>query len=253
MAARDPVRIVVAEPSPRQGGGKLGTVEALRRIGRGVRIEVVHDAAAAIELARSTADLVVLDRDLGAEGERILAALRRDGPPVVIVTAEATADVALETFKSGAADCVTASADYAEVLAGRRARADPRLARRARNGAPSAAACATSNACTRRSSTTFPQRSRCSTREGRIVTVNPEFERAFAGGGRHRGAPARRRVARGSDQQRRSAGSVRARAHRRVAHAAHRTRARRRVARAPSTRAPSGSIPRAASCWCWPT
>ena len=57
--AREPVRIVVAEPSPRQGGGKLGTVEALRRIGRGVRIEVVHDAAAAIELARSNADLVV--------------------------------------------------------------------------------------------------------------------------------------------------------------------------------------------------
>src|SRR5512143_1075864 len=116
VATRDPVRIVVAEPSARQGGGKLGTVDALRRIGRGVRIEVVHDAAAAIELARNTADLVVLDRDLGAEGERILAALRRGGPPVVIVTPEATADVALETFKSGAADCVTASADYAEVL-----------------------------------------------------------------------------------------------------------------------------------------
>jgi DNA-binding response OmpR family regulator len=103
VTARDPVRIVVAEPSSRQGGAKLGTVEALRRIGRGVRIEVVHDAATAIELARSTADLVVLDRELGAEGERILAALRRDGPPVVIVTPEATTDAALESFKSGAA------------------------------------------------------------------------------------------------------------------------------------------------------
>ena len=137
---------------------------ALRRIGRGVRIEVVHDAAAAIELARSTADLVVLDRDLGAEGERVLAALRRSGPPVVIVTPEATADVALETFKSGAADCVTASADYAEVLPAvaleqiRAWRAASRAPRRAPR------ACAISSGCTRRSSTSSPPRSPCSTR-----------------------------------------------------------------------------------------
>jgi signal transduction histidine kinase len=114
--SRDPVRIVVAEPASRRGGVSLGTVEALRRIGRGVRIEVVHDGAAAVELARQGADLVVLDRALGAEAARVLDALRRRGPPVVIVTEEATADVALATFEAGAADCVTASDDFAEVL-----------------------------------------------------------------------------------------------------------------------------------------
>ena len=186
--AREPVRIVVAEPSPRQGGGKLGTVEALRRIGRGVRIEVVHDAAAAIELARSTADLVVVDRDLGAEGERVLAALRRSGPPVVIVTPEATADVALETFKSGAADCVTASADYAEVLpavaleqirAWRAASARRAVRQRIRSLERLHATIVDQ----------FPAALAVLDAEGRLVTVNPEFERAFLAGGAAEGRP----------------------------------------------------------------
>ena len=69
--SREPVRIVVAEPSPRQGGGKLGTVEALRRIGRGVRIEVVHDGAAEAvlrDLARSAGC-----RTLFEDGARLVA------------------------------------------------------------------------------------------------------------------------------------------------------------------------------------
>ena len=179
--AREPVRIVVAEPSPRQGGGKLGTVDALRRIGRGIRIEVVHDAATAIELARSTADLVIVDRDLGSEGERVLAALRRSGPPVVIVTPEATADVALETFKSGAADCVTAGADYTEVLpavALEQVRAwRARSARRAVNQRI--------RSLERLHETIvdhFPASLAVLDSEGHLVTVNPEFERAFLAG-----------------------------------------------------------------------
>jgi PAS domain S-box-containing protein len=188
LAARDPVRIVVAEPSSREGGGKLGTVDALRRIGRGVRIEVVHDAAAAIELARSVADLVVLDRDLGAEGERILAALRRTGPPVVIVTSEATADVALETFKSGAADCVTASADYAEVLPAValeqirawRAASERRAQRRRLRDLERLHATIVDQ---------FPAALAVLDADGRIVTVNPEFERAFAEAGAAEGRP----------------------------------------------------------------
>jgi PAS domain S-box-containing protein len=115
--ASRPVRIVVAEPAAEGGGPGLGTTEALRRLGRGVRIEVAHDADAALELVRSDrVDLVVVDRRLAAEGLRILAALRAAGPPVLVVTPEATADAALETFQAGAADCVTASGDYAEVL-----------------------------------------------------------------------------------------------------------------------------------------
>ncbi|MBS1107174.1 MAG: fold, partial [Deltaproteobacteria bacterium] len=186
--AREPVRIVVAEPSPRQGGGKLGTVEALRRIGRAVRIEVVHDAAAAIELARSSADLVVVDRDLGAEGERVLAALRRGGPPVVIVSPEATADVALEAFRSGAADYVTASADYAEVLpavaleqirAWRAASARRAVRQRIRSLERLHAAIVDH----------FPAALAVLDAEGRLVTGNPEFERAFLAGGAAEGRP----------------------------------------------------------------
>ena len=46
----------------------------------------------------------------------MIGALRRTGPPVVVVTAEASADAALAMFNAGASDCVTASDDYAEVL-----------------------------------------------------------------------------------------------------------------------------------------
>jgi PAS domain S-box-containing protein len=115
LVGRGPVRIVVAEPAPQRGGGQLGTLEALRRLGGGVSIEVVYEAAACLELA-GAADLVVVDRELGSEGVRILAALRESGPPALVVTPEATADAALETFRAGAADCVTASADFGEVL-----------------------------------------------------------------------------------------------------------------------------------------
>jgi len=110
-----PVRIVVAEPQEARPGKRLATVEALRRLGRGVHIEVVHDARACVELAGG-ADLVVVDRELGGDGRSILSALRGNGPPAVVVTLEATAEAALDTFRAGAADCVTASADYDEVL-----------------------------------------------------------------------------------------------------------------------------------------
>jgi PAS domain S-box-containing protein len=114
--SKEPVRIVVAEPAGRRGAASLGTAEALRRIGRGVRIEIVHDAADALALARGSADLVVVDHALGAQAERVITALRRTGPPVVVVTDEVGADAALALFNAGASDCVTASEDYAEVL-----------------------------------------------------------------------------------------------------------------------------------------
>ena len=107
------VRIVVAEPGNELR--RLATVDALRRLGGGVCIEVVHDARTCLELARG-ADLVIVDRELGDQGHAILSALRGGGPPAVVVTGEATAEAALDTFRAGAADCVTASADYGEVL-----------------------------------------------------------------------------------------------------------------------------------------
>ncbi|HTY18431.1 MAG TPA: ATP-binding protein [Myxococcota bacterium] len=108
-----PVRIVVAEPGRAQR--RLPTVGALQRLGGGVRIEIVNDARACLELA-SGADLVIVDRELGDQGREILSGLRGVGPPAVVVTREATADAALDTFRAGAADCVTASADFDEVL-----------------------------------------------------------------------------------------------------------------------------------------
>jgi PAS domain S-box-containing protein len=133
-----PVRILVAEPPPGRGGG-LGTVEALRRLGRGVRIEVAHDAAAGFELARTgSLDLVVVDGALGAEGRRLLAALRGDGPPALVVARDADPGAALDGFCEGAADCIVAGPDFDEVLpaaaleqirAWRAAREHERLAR----------------------------------------------------------------------------------------------------------------------------
>ncbi|MEB2343640.1 MAG: ATP-binding protein [Deltaproteobacteria bacterium] len=112
------VCIVVAEPAPAAGrSGASGTVAALGRLGAGVRIELTHDAATCLARAREArADLVVVDHALGDEGARILAGLREHGPPALVVTPEATADAALATFRAGAADCVTAGPDFAEVL-----------------------------------------------------------------------------------------------------------------------------------------
>jgi PAS domain S-box-containing protein len=110
----EPVCIVVAEPA---GTARRETVAALRRLGDGVRIERAHDAAGCLVLVREArADLVVVDRALGEESARILAGLREHGPPALMVTSEATADAALETFRAGAADCVPAGADFADVL-----------------------------------------------------------------------------------------------------------------------------------------
>jgi PAS domain S-box-containing protein len=179
--SREPVRIVVAEPGPVPGVASLGTPDALRRIGRGVRIEVVHDAGAAVELARQGADLVVLDRVLDG-AERVLDALRRRGPPVVIVTPDASADVALETFHAGAADCVTASDDYAEVLPAValeqirvwRARTARQAVRQRIRSLERLHAAIVDQ---------FPAALAVLDAGGRVVTVNPEFERSFAAQG----------------------------------------------------------------------
>jgi PAS domain S-box-containing protein len=175
--SRDPVRIVVVEPGAGSGYAPLGTPEALRRIGRGVRIEVANEAGAAIELGRRHADLVVLDRRLG-DAERVLAAFRRRGPPVVIVADDAGADAALETFRAGAADCVTASSDFAEVLpvvaleqirAYRSREARRAVRHRIRSLERLHAAIVDQ----------FPAAIAVLDAEGRVLTVNPEFERSF--------------------------------------------------------------------------
>ena len=110
-----PVSIVLAEPSASES--PLDTAAILARMGPEVAVHIVNDAEICLARCRAGGiDLVVADRALGAECEGILAGLRDDGPPVVIVGRRTSDDAAVEMFRRGAADCVTAGIAYAEVL-----------------------------------------------------------------------------------------------------------------------------------------
>jgi PAS domain S-box-containing protein len=93
-------------------------VRALDRLGRDATVEVLHDAASCCELvARETLDLVILEERVGeGDAHEVLAALRADGPPVIVVTSELDEEIAVDVFRRGAADCIAATSDYAEVL-----------------------------------------------------------------------------------------------------------------------------------------
>jgi PAS domain S-box-containing protein len=111
------VRIVVVQPAGPARGGPSAVVEALRRLGSGVGIEVVRDAErCASRCAAAATDLIVVDRATAAECDRILEQHRCGGPPVVVVDAEGDDETALEAFRQGAADCVSARAGLAEIL-----------------------------------------------------------------------------------------------------------------------------------------
>jgi len=113
----------VVEPSygvvPGAGGAdpRPTIAAALRRgLGEEIQIEVFHYAdAAQAAIPAGSVDLVVADEALG---EPLFALLRclREGPPVVVVCREPGEALALEAFRQGAADCVTASSDLAETL-----------------------------------------------------------------------------------------------------------------------------------------
>jgi len=115
--ARPAIRIVVAQPAEPALGAALGTVEALRRLGGEAEISLVRGASACAECcAEAEVDLLVVDRDLGADFERILEQRRSDGPPVVVVSRDASDAAALDAFRRGASDCVSAGGEYADVL-----------------------------------------------------------------------------------------------------------------------------------------
>jgi two-component system NtrC family sensor kinase len=95
----------------------LGTVEALERLGCEAEITVIRSAGACVECCgEGEVDLLVVDRDLGADFERILEARRGDGPPIVVVSRDASDAAALDAFRRGASDCVSAGSAYADVL-----------------------------------------------------------------------------------------------------------------------------------------
>ncbi len=119
--ATPPIRIVVAEPR----GGPAGpdrnqagdTAKALQGLGREVELVFVDDVSHCLSACEaSEVDLVVLDRGLDDMVEAVLEALRRSGPPVVVVSRGQGDEEGLHAFRSGAADCIRVGPEYAEVL-----------------------------------------------------------------------------------------------------------------------------------------
>ena len=70
---------MVAQP---REGSELDSTGPLERLGSGARVLRVHDANACLARCQSEApDLVVVDRALAAEADRILEQQGRQGPP----------------------------------------------------------------------------------------------------------------------------------------------------------------------------
>ena len=114
MSSRSGVHIVVFEPA----AGGCGASRLLAGLGPEVGIEIVRDVeAAAASAAAPDVDLLVADVAVGAGATRLLDALRRDGPPVVITGAELATEQALDWFRRGAADCVSLAGRGTEALA----------------------------------------------------------------------------------------------------------------------------------------
>ncbi len=95
----------------------VDTPSVLRRLGSEARVEVLHSAAACRARCRDgSVDLIVAESALGAECWELLEQLGATGPPVVVVNRDKSEYAALEAFKRGAADCVVAGEEFADVL-----------------------------------------------------------------------------------------------------------------------------------------
>jgi len=176
------VRIIVAQPRQRLGSpGPLGgTARVLEHLGREMDIAIVHDAETCLaRAAGAPTDLVVLDAGLDAEGDEILEALRASGPPVVVVTDRPDDERIHAAFRNGAADCVAAGQDYARVLpivaleqirrwreTVERGQVEQRLRDLERLGDAIVEA--------------IPAPIAVLSADGRVVSANPEFARAFS-------------------------------------------------------------------------
>ncbi|MCH8083837.1 MAG: PAS domain S-box protein [Myxococcales bacterium] len=90
---------------------------ALRRLGPDARIEILHSAAACRARCRDgSVDLIVAEAALGAECWKLVEEFGPQGPPVIVVNRDGDEHAALEAFKRGAADCVVAGEEFADVL-----------------------------------------------------------------------------------------------------------------------------------------
>ncbi len=92
-------------------------ISALRRLGPDARVEILHSAAACRARCRDgSVDLIIAESALGAECWKLLEEFGSDGPPVIVVNLDGSEYTALEAFKRGAADCVVAGEEFADVL-----------------------------------------------------------------------------------------------------------------------------------------
>ena len=108
------VLIIVLRPVE---SAAVDTLSVLRRLGSEARIEVLHSAAACRARCRDgSVDLIVAESALGAECWDLLEQLSATGPPVIVVNRDKSEYAALEAFKRGAADCVVAGEEFADVL-----------------------------------------------------------------------------------------------------------------------------------------
>ncbi|HEX9814913.1 MAG TPA: PAS domain S-box protein, partial [Myxococcota bacterium] len=108
------VQIIVVRPAESTAADPTS---ALRRLGSGARVEILHSAAACRARCRDgSVDLVVAEAALGSECWKLLEGLGSEGPPVVVVNRDGSEYAALEAFKRGAADCVVAGEEFADVL-----------------------------------------------------------------------------------------------------------------------------------------
>ena len=114
------VQIVVFEyATPGSQGispGRAAARDALTTMGAELQIRSVDSAdACRREAARSSVDLVVLDRVPPREWRSITDVTGQDGPPVIVLH-EGSEDDAFEAFRAGVADCVRADAAGFEAL-----------------------------------------------------------------------------------------------------------------------------------------
>jgi PAS domain S-box-containing protein len=111
------LRILVAELDA--GPGPLAPSSALAALATGppdapVSVDTVASLSACIDRAqRGHYDLIVVDEALGAEGEEIVARMRRGGSALVVLQRTASDAAALAWFRRGAAECVRADRDLA--------------------------------------------------------------------------------------------------------------------------------------------
>jgi PAS domain S-box-containing protein len=106
--------VVVAAPP----GAPSRAQPALARLAGPIRLDVVEDVASCVSrCAAEVVDVLVVEGTAPGPCDGILASLAGEGPPIVVAASGASPEQALEWFRRGAADCVTARADFDEALA----------------------------------------------------------------------------------------------------------------------------------------